>query len=198
MRSRASKRGFEKRIADADEFYERITPRSLNEDQRRVHRQALAGMLWSKQFYFFDLEKWLSEHKRHPLLDSNGGGGRNTEWFHMLNADIISMPDKWEYPWYAAWDLAFHTLSLSLVDFDFAKEQLLLMLRSLYFHPNGQIPAYEWNFGDVNPPVHAWATLFLYKIERGAGPSGHSVPRTILPVVAAEFQLVGEPQRPGR
>ena len=96
---------------------------------------------------------------------------RNTEWFHMLNADVISMPDKWEYPWYAAWDLAFHTISLSLVDFDFAKEQLLLMLRSLYFHPNGQIPAYEWNFSDVNPPVHAWATLYLYKMraERWAG-----------------------------
>ena len=162
---------FEKRIADADEFYNRITPPSLHEDQRRVHRQALAGMLWSKQFYYFDLERWLVEHKRHPLLDAHGGAGRNTEWFHMLNADIISMPDKWEYPWYAAWDLAFHTLSLALVDFDFAKEQLLLMLRSLYFHPNGQIPAYEWNFSDVNPPVHAWATLYLYKMERALGRS---------------------------
>ncbi len=160
---------FEDRIADADEFYGRITPPSLNEDQRRVHRQAMAGMLWSKQFYYFDLERWLTEHKRHPLVDSDGSGGRNSEWFHMLNADIISMPDKWEYPWYAAWDLAFHTLSLSLVDFDFAKEQLLLMLRSLYSHPNGQIPAYEWNFSDVNPPVHAWATLFLYKMERALG-----------------------------
>ena len=125
--------------------------------------------MWSKQFYYFDLERWLSEHKSHPLLDANRGGVRNTEWFHMLNADVISMPDKWEYPWYAAWDLAFHTLALSLVDFDFAKEQLLLMLRSLYFHPNGQIPAYEWNFSDVNPPVHAWATLYLYKMERVLG-----------------------------
>ena len=160
---------FEERIVEADEFYNRITPQSLNEDERRVHRQALAGMLWSKQFYYFDLEQWLSEHKRHPLLDPGAGSGRNAEWFHMLNADIISMPDKWEYPWYAAWDLAFHTLSLSLVDFDFAKEQLLLMLRSLYFHPNGQIPAYEWNFSDVNPPVHAWATLFLYNVERALG-----------------------------
>ncbi len=160
---------FEKRIAEADEFFDRIAPRSLNEDERRVHRQALAGMLWSKQFYYFDLERWLAEHKRHPLLDPDGSAGRNTEWFHMLNADIISMPDKWEYPWYAAWDLAFHTVTLSLVDFDFAKEQLLLMLRSLYFHPNGQIPAYEWNFSDVNPPVHAWATLFLYKMERALG-----------------------------
>ena len=160
---------FKSRIADADEFYERITPQSLNEDERRVHRQALAGMLWSKQYYYFDLDQWLQEHKSHPLMESGGNGVRNTEWFHMLNADVISMPDKWEYPWYAAWDLAFHTISLSLVDFDFAKEQLLLMLRGLYFHPNGQIPAYEWNFSDVNPPVHAWATLFLYKTERTLG-----------------------------
>ena len=162
---------FERRRAEADEFYNRITPQALNEDQRRVHRQALAGMLWSKQFYYFDLERWLDEHKSHPLLQPGGSGVRNMEWFHMLNADVISMPDKWEYPWYAAWDLAFHTLSLSLVDFDFAKDQLLLMLRSLYFHPNGQIPAYEWNFSDVNPPVHAWATLFLYKMESALGRS---------------------------
>ena len=134
-----------------------------------MHRQALAGMLWGKQFYYFDLDRWLQEHKSHPLLESTRRGTRNMEWFHMLNADVISMPDKWEYPWYAAWDLAFHTIALSLVDFDFAKEQLLLMLRSLYAHPNGQIPAYEWNFGDVNPPVHAWATLYLYKVERTLG-----------------------------
>ena len=165
--------GFERicdsRIADADEFYERITPSSLNEDERRVHRQALAGMLWSKQYYYFDLDQWLEEHRSHPLTGATRHGVRNTEWFHMLNSDVISMPDKWEYPWYAAWDLAFHTLALSLVDFDFAKEQLLLMLRNLYFHPNGQIPAYEWNFSDVNPPVHAWATLFLYKMEQNLG-----------------------------
>jgi hypothetical protein len=160
---------FKSRIADADEFYERIAPQSLNEDQRRVHRQALAGMLWSKQFYYFDLEQWLREHNSHPLLESTRRDVRNTEWFHMLNADVISMPDKWEYPWYAAWDLAFHTIALSQVDFDFAKEQLLLMLRTLYFHPSGQIPAYEWNFSDVNPPVHAWATLWLYSYERQLG-----------------------------
>jgi len=160
---------FEKRHNEADEFYQRITPASLNEDQRRVHRQALAGMLWSKQFYYFDLEQWLTEHNSHPMLGTGEGRTRNMEWFHMLNADVISMPDKWEYPWYAAWDLAFHTLALSMVDFDFAKEQLLMMLRSLYFHPNGQIPAYEWNFSDVNPPVHAWATLFLFRIERALG-----------------------------
>jgi hypothetical protein len=160
---------FTSRIADADEFYTRITPRALDADTRAIHRQALAGMMWSKQFYYFDLERWLSEHRSHPLIDSSRRGVRNTEWFHMLNADIISMPDKWEYPWYAAWDLAFHTTSLALVDFDFAKEQLLLMLRHFYFHPNGQIPAYEWNFSDVNPPVHAWATLFLFKMEQTLG-----------------------------
>jgi hypothetical protein len=159
---------FESRLADANEFYERVAPHTLTEDERRVHRQALAGMLWSKQFYYFDLEHWLTEHRSHPLLDA-ARAGRNTEWFHMLNADIISMPDKWEYPWYAAWDLAFHTIALALVDFDFAKDQLLLMLRSLYSHPNGQMPAYEWNFSDVNPPVHAWATLYLFKLERTLG-----------------------------
>jgi hypothetical protein len=160
---------FASRLADADEFYDRITPASLSEDERRVHRQALAGMLWSKQFYYFDLDRWLDEHEAHPMTGTGRRNLRNTEWFHMLNRDVISMPDKWEYPWYAAWDLAFHTLALSLVDFDFAKEQLLLMLRNLYAHPNGQIPAYEWNFSDVNPPVHAWATLFLYNIEKQLG-----------------------------
>ena len=160
---------FSARLADADEFYDKISPGALGEDERRVHRQALAGMLWTKQYYYFDLDKWLDEHDAHPLMGSGHRDVRNAEWFHMLNNDIISMPDKWEYPWYAAWDLAFHTLSLSLVDFDFAKDQLLLMLRNLYAHPNGQIPAYEWNFSDVNPPVHAWATLFLYNIEKELG-----------------------------
>ena len=134
-----------------------------------MHRQAMAGMLWSKQYYYFDVDRWLSEHGAHPLIGAATGVSRNADWFHMLNRDVISMPDKWEYPWYAAWDLAFHTIALSLVDFDFAKEQLLLMLRNLYAHPNGQIPAYEWNFSDVNPPVHAWATLFLYSIEKQLG-----------------------------
>ena len=160
---------FAARLADADEFYDRITPGSLSEDERRVHRQALAGMLWTKQYYYFDLDRWLDEHHAHPLMGDEHREARNSEWFHMLNSDIISMPDKWEYPWYAAWDLAFHTIALSLVDFDFAKDQLLLMLRNLYAHPNGQIPAYEWNFSDVNPPVHAWATLFLYNVEKELG-----------------------------
>ena len=161
---------FDQRRSEADEFYDWISPRNFTEDQRRVHRQALAGMLWTKQYYYFDLDRWLDEHDAHPLMGSGRHRYlRNSEWFHMLNSDIISMPDKWEYPWYAAWDLAFHTIALSLVDFDFAKDQLLLMLRTLYSHPNGQIPAYEWNFSDVNPPVHAWATLFLFNIEKELG-----------------------------
>jgi len=160
---------FDQRREEADEFYDWISPENFTEDEKRVHRQALAGMLWTKQYYYFDLDRWLDEHDAHPLMGKSGRHSRNAGWFHMLNSDIISMPDKWEYPWYAAWDLAFHTLALSLVDFDFAKEQLLLMLRSLYSHPNGQIPAYEWNFSDVNPPVHAWATLFLFNIEKELG-----------------------------
>jgi mannosylglycerate hydrolase MGH1-like protein len=160
---------FASRLADADALYDRIIPKKSNEDERRVHRQALAGMLWSKQYYYFDLDRWLSEHKAHPLKAGDAHSARNAGWFHMLNGDIISMPDKWEYPWYAAWDLAFHTVALSQVDFDFAKEQLTLMLHSTYFHPNGQIPAYEWNFSDVNPPVHAWATAVLFNTEKALG-----------------------------
>jgi len=130
-----------------------------------VMRQALAGMLWSKQYYFWDGDAWLTEHRAHPLHHGSRDF-RNRDWFHMINSDIISMPDKWEYPWYAAWDLAFHTLPLSIVDPDFAKQQLQLMLRWVYLHPSGQVPAYEWNFSDVNPPVHAWATLFLHRTEQ--------------------------------
>jgi hypothetical protein len=154
------------RLAEADEFYASLTPAALTADQAMVMRQALAGMLWTKQHYLFDLDRWLSEHNAHPRFDPNPRTSRNAEWFHMLNDDIISMPDKWEYPWYAAWDLAFHTVALGMVDIDFAKNQLELMLRELYLHPNGQIPAYEWNFGDVNPPVHAWATLVVFGMER--------------------------------
>ena len=128
-------------------------------------RQAIAGMLWSKQYYYFDADSWLEEHRAHPLHHGSRNF-RNRDWFHMINDDIISMPDKWEYPWYAAWDLAFHTLPISIVDPDFAKEQLELMLRGLYLHPSGQLPAYEWNFSDVNPPVHAFATLFLHRTEQ--------------------------------
>jgi len=156
---------FKNRIREADEFYKSVTPPSVSEDEAKVMRQALAGMLWSKQFFFFDGDNWLDEHHSNPL-HTGYRNSRNSEWFHMLNHDIISMPDKWEYPWYAAWDLAFHTLPLSIVDPDFAKEQMELMLQALYLHPNGQMPAYEWNFSDVNPPVHAWATLFLHRTEQ--------------------------------
>ena len=150
---------------EADEFYRGITPKRLSEDEALVMRQALAGMLWSKQYFGFEVDKWLEEHGADPLLP-NARQMRNSEWFHMVNEHVISMPDKWEYPWYAAWDLAFHTIALSMVDVDFAKEQLELMLREFFLHPTGQIPAYEWNFSDVNPPVHAWATIFLYRREQ--------------------------------
>jgi len=153
------------RLQEADEFYRSVTPSSVSPDAANVMRQAIAGMLWSKQFYFFDGDNWLDEHHSNPL-HAGYRNARNSEWFHMLNEDIISMPDKWEYPWYAAWDLAFHTLPLSIVDPDFAKEQLSLMLRGVYLHPSGQMPAYEWNFSDVNPPVHAFATLFLHRTEQ--------------------------------
>jgi hypothetical protein len=162
---------FEARQGEADEFYRSITPSGATEDEARVMRQALAGMLWTKQYYFFDADKWLEEHGVDPFVASSRNV-RNREWGHMVNDDVISMPDKWEYPWYAAWDLAFHAVALATVDVDFAKQQLGLMLREMYLHPSGQIPAYEWNFSDVNPPVHPWATLFLYRMEqarRGEG-----------------------------
>jgi hypothetical protein len=159
---------FDKTLAarrqEADEFYQSVTPPSVSADAANVMRQAVASMLWSKQFYFFDGDQWLDEHRANPLQPGSRDF-RNREWFHMVNEDIISMPDKWEYPWYAAWDLAFHTLPLAIVDPDFAKQQMELMLRGVYLHPNGQMPAYEWNFSDVNPPVHAWATLFLHRTE---------------------------------
>ncbi len=156
---------FDERRREADEFYQAVTPPSLSTDAANVMRQAVAGMLWSKQFFFFDGDNWLDEHNSNPL-HSGFRQTRNWEWFHMLNEDVISMPDKWEYPWYAAWDLAFHALPLSIADPDFAKSQMKLMLRGSYLHPTGQMPAYEWNFSDVNPPVHAFATLFLHRTEQ--------------------------------
>jgi hypothetical protein len=156
------------RAREADEFYRSITPASSTPDEANVMRQAIAGMLWSKQFFYFDADQWLQEHHAHPLHHGYRAF-RNTEWFHMVNRDIISMPDKWEYPWYAAWDLAFHTLPIAIADPDFAKEQLKLMLHGFYLHPSGQLPAYEWNYSDVNPPVHAWATLFLHRTLQAQG-----------------------------
>jgi hypothetical protein len=154
------------RRKEADEFYAALTPPSLGADAANVMRQALAGMLWSKQFYLYDVDKWLEERGSPPFKPTRKAAPRNDRWHHMYNGDVISMPDKWEYPWYAVWDLAFHVLPLSLVDPDFGKQQLKLMLRERYMHPNGQIPAYEWNFGDVNPPVHAWSTIFTYRLEK--------------------------------
>jgi hypothetical protein len=164
-------RTVEARRAEADAFYRAITPPSLSADQASVMRQALAGLLWSEQFYFWDAERWLLEHGVSPW-SAAPRPLRNREWFHMVSEDVISMPDKWEYPWFAAWDLAFHCVALASVDPDFAKGQLDLMLQQLYLHPSGQIPAYEWNFSDVNPPVHAWATIFVHRTQqalRGEG-----------------------------
>jgi hypothetical protein len=154
------------RESESDEFYASITPPALDTEQAKVLRAALAGMLWSKQHYFFDLDRWLQEHGGHPLRSPRKAGVRNAGWAHMYNDDVISMPDTWEYPWYAAWDLAFHTMALAMVDPDFAKSQLELMLSTAYLHPTGQIPAYEWNFSDVNPPVHAWAVALTYGLGR--------------------------------
>ncbi len=157
------------RRAEADEFYDSITPDAVDDDAKAVMRQALAGMLWSKQSYYFDVDRWLRERGAHPLRAPKQRGTRNESWFHMVNHDVVSMPDKWEYPWYAAWDLAFHTVPLAMVDPEFAKHQIQLMISQEYLHPSGQMPAYEWNFGDVNPPVHAFATLFLHRLESERG-----------------------------
>jgi hypothetical protein len=161
----AFKDSFKARHAEADAFYEALTPATLTTDEARVMRQALAGMLWSKQYFYYDVAEWLREHGDKPE-EGVRAQIRNKDWFHMYNADIISMPDKWEYPWYAVWDLSFHTIALSLVDVDFAKEQLRLFLGHHYLHPNGQMPAYEWNFNDVNPPVHPWAVWTVYTYDK--------------------------------
>jgi hypothetical protein len=160
---------FAERIADADAFYEQKLPSATSDEERAVARQAYAGLLWSKQFYHYAVRNWLEGDPEHPQPPAERYNGRNREWPHLFNRDIISMPDKWEYPWYAAWDLAFHMIPMATVDLEFAKSQLLLMLREWYMHPNGQMPAYEWNFGDVNPPVHAWACWRVYKM---TGPRG--------------------------
>ncbi len=156
---------FSKRLAEANEYYKAIQKPSLSDDEKRVQRQALAGMLWTKQFFYYNIEQWLKGDPGMPPAPESRRHGRNSEWEHLNNFDIISMPDKWEYPWYAAWDLAFHCIPLAIVDADFAKRQLDLMAREWYMHPNGSLPAYEWKFGDVNPPVHAWAAWRVYKID---------------------------------
>ncbi|WOD39234.1 MGH1-like glycoside hydrolase domain-containing protein [Nodosilinea sp. E11] len=160
---------FAARLREADEFYATVIPPAVmaDGDRANIMRQALAGMMWTKQYFYYDLDLWLRERGVTPWTPTiDKSHVRNSEWFHMMNDDIVSMPDKWEYPWYAAWDLAFHVIPISLIDPDFAKSQLMLMLREDYLHPNGQIPAYEWNFGDVNPPVHAFATWEIYVRDR--------------------------------
>src|SRR5437879_4631711 len=157
---------FATRQEDADEFYASRIPKDLSDDAKTVMRQAFGGMLWCKQFYHYDVHTWLEGDPAGPKPPEERWNGRNKDWTHLYNEDIISMPDNWEYPWYAAWDLAFHCIPLALVDPDFAKKQLILLLREWYMHPNGQLPAYEWAFGDVNPPVHAWAAWRVYKIEK--------------------------------
>jgi hypothetical protein len=156
---------FARRLHEANDFYEAVTPKTLAPDERRVFRQAMAGLLWSKQYYSYDVERWLRGDIA-PKPPEDRWGARNSEWRHLYNSEVLSMPDKWEYPWYAAWDLAFHCIPLALIDPDFAKQQLTLLVREWYMHPNGQIPAYEWALGDVNPPVHAWAAYRVYQIER--------------------------------
>ncbi len=154
------------RIKEADEFYQRISPFDLSADKRNIQRQAFAGMLWSKQFYYYVVEDWLKGDLNSPLPPNSRSSGRNREWIHLFNDDILSMPDKWEYPWFATWDLAFHVITLAMIDPDFAKRQLSRLTREWYMHPNGQLPSYEWAFSDVNPPVHAWATWQVYQIEQ--------------------------------
>lgn len=156
---------FQTRIKEADEFYQRISSLK-SEDERNVQRQALAGMLWSKQFYYYVVEDWLKGDPNEPPPPESRSSKRNHEWIHIFNNDVLSMPDKWEYPWYAAWDLAFHVIPLCMIDPEFAKRQLSRLTREWYMHPNGQLPAYEWTFSDVNPPVHAWATWRVYQIEK--------------------------------
>ncbi len=157
---------FAARLREADEFYQQLQQGVADEDARGVQRQAFAGMIWSKQFFYLDIPQWLRGDPAQPPPPRERRHGRNREWTHLNNADIVSMPDKWEYPWYAAWDLAFHCIALADLDAEFAKEQLLLLTREWYMHPNGQMPAYEWAFGDVNPPVHAWATWRVFQIDR--------------------------------
>ncbi len=156
---------FTTRQAEADEFYASVQPKEVRDEPRRVQRQAFAGMLWNKQFYYYDIRQWLAGDPAFPPPPENRAGGRNADWRHLTNFDILSMPDNWEYPWFAAWDMAFHTLPFALIDPDYAKRQLILMTREWYMHPNGQFPAYEWAFSDVNPPVHAWAAWRVYRLD---------------------------------
>ena len=159
---------FEQRLAEADEFYEEVMG-DLKDQRALIARQAYAGLLWTKQFYHYNVRDWLRGDPNRPEPPAERFQGRNSDWSHLANRDVISMPDKWEYPWYAAWDLAFHMVPFAEIDIDFAKRQLILFLREWYMHPSGQIPAYEFAFGDTNPPVHAWAALRIYQYEKKQG-----------------------------
>jgi hypothetical protein len=186
----------EQRRREADEFYEAIHPPNASADEKLVQRQALAGMLWTKQIYLFDVHKWLEgDNPGTPPPDSRNRI-RNSHWKHLNSMRILSMPDKWEYPWFAAWDLAFHCVAIALVDPFFAKENLWVLLFEQFQHPNGQIPAYEWEFSDLNPPVHAWACWRVYNIEKDR--SGHAdtaVPGEVLPEAADQLRVVGQQGR---
>lgn len=166
---------FKQRKQEADEFYNTILAANIPADLKNIQRQGLAGLLWSKQYYHFDVERWLTTSDGLTPVNSTKQNGRNNDWKHLKNQDVIAMPDKWEYPWYAAWDLAFHCISMAMVDVTFAKHQLLLIMREWYMKPDGQLPAYEWNFSDVNPPVHAWAAMEVYRVEKESTGTGDIV-----------------------
>ena len=185
---------FAARIAEADAFYDAISPPLATDAERHVLRQAYAGLLWTKQFYRYDVATWLAGDPSQPPPPESRRHGRNADWPHLYNRDVISMPDKWEYPWYAAWDLAFHMIPFARIDPDFAKEQLVLFLREWYMHPNGQLPAYEFAFGDVNPPVHAWAAWRVYKMTAAARAARSDLPRPRVPEVRPQLHLVGQSQ----
>jgi len=179
---------FALRKEEADAFYDAVMPKELGPEARAVYRQAIAGLIWSKQYYHLDVHRWLQGDTASPPPPDERKQARNHEWMHLYNSEVLSVPDKWEYPWYAAWDLAFHTIPFAMVDPDFAKEQLTLLLREWYMHPNGQLPAYEWSFGDVNPPVHAWAALRVYQIDRqGRGFADRSFLETVFHKLMLNF-----------
>ena len=183
------------RIREADEFYADLAPELLSNEHRAIQRQALAGMLWSKQFYHYIVEQWLEGDPAQPPPPNERKEGRNSGWRHLYNERVMSMPDKWEYPWYASWDLAFHCIPLALVDPHFAKTQLDLIVREWYQHGNGQVPAYEWQFGDVNPPVLAWAAWRVYKMEqRQTGQGDRGFLETVFHKMLIALHLVGESQ----
>ncbi len=183
------------RLEEADEFYDELTPAAASHDEALVLRQSLAGMLWSKQLYYYEVARWLDGDPTQPTPPASRLGGRNARWRTFDAFDIMSMPDKWEYPWFAAWDLAFHCVALARVDPAFAKYQLTLLCREWFQHPNGALAAYEWSFDDVNPPVQAWAALEVFAID-----GGHDVdvPESHLRQAARQLHVVGEPRGPRR